>query len=256
MRSAQWGGWQKGELGMKSGGRKVFLMAALVATAGFGTYKVGMHIFGAHQFHFSLDPKLSPEMHKAIKQAVHESYINALASLCAVVQDACPALDQISIERCANNKIYIAARCLEPYLLIDRMVLTTSGALLDKSCFTHSSLEHLPVITQKNLLGKAAITHEFKQWLLQLDPSVFASYDIIWNDDFSIQLYDKQNNNQAILCSVSTVPDRSLRELCQRIIEEKVICAQGTARKYWYTADIRFEKQIVVCSNKGGACNG
>jgi hypothetical protein len=241
---------------MKSGGKKVFLVAVLVAVAGFGTYRMGMQIFGAQQFHFSLDPKLSPAMHKAIKQAVYESYITALASLCGLVQDACPALEQISIERRANNKLYIAVTCKQPYLCIDTKVLTTAGTIVDSACFTPTALEPLPVVTQKNLFGKATITDEFKQWLLQLDPSVFASYDIVWTDDFSIQLHDKQNNQQTILCSVSTAPDKSLRELCQRIIEEKTICAQGTARKYGYTADIRFENQIIICSHKGGACHG
>ena len=241
---------------MKNGGKKVFLIAAILLFAGFGSYRLGMHIFGAQQFHFSLDPKLSPAMHKAIKDAVYESYITALASLCGLVRDACPALEDMSIERRANNKIYVAVSSVQPYLCIGTSILTTTGTVVDKSCFTPKALEQLPAITQKNVFGKATITNEFKQWLLRLDPSVFALYDVVWNDDFAIELQDKQNDQQTILCSVSAAPDKSLRELCQRIIEEKTICAQGTARKYLYTADIRFEKQIIICSHKGGAYHG
>jgi hypothetical protein len=297
---------------MKIGIKNVVLIA-FVAVAGFGTYRLGMHIFGAKQFHFSLDHKLSPSMQQAIKQAVYESYIPALSSLSDVIHKACPALEHISIERRANNRIYIAAKSMEPYVCIecfktvrldrssegaewrglhsfhsidpngalrpvcakvspgtqalgplvpsldegsderDILVFTTSGLVFDKSCFTREVLQPLPVIIQKKLFGKVTITDEFKQWLLRLDPSVFAFYEIIWTDDFSIELHDKHNEKQTILCSVTSMPDNNIRELCQRIFDEKSICAQGTARKYAYTADIRFEKQIIICSHKGGA---
>ncbi len=241
---------------MKNGGKKVLLIAIIVAASGFGSYRLGTHIFGAHQFHFSLDPQLSPAMHKAITAAVYESHATDLASLCARMRHACPALEQVSVERRADNKMYIAAKGMDPYVCINTKVLTTSGVLVDNLCFNHDAFGSLPVITQKDLFGKATITDEFTQWLLRLDPSVFALYDVVWNDDFSIELHDKENAQQTILCSISTAPDKSLRELCQRIIEEKIICAQGTARKYVYTADVRFEKQIIICSHKGGAYHG
>jgi hypothetical protein len=303
---------------MKFGSKKA-LFIAFVTIAGFGTYRLGTHIFGAQQFRFSLDPKLSPSMQKAIKQAVYESYITALSSLSEVIHKACPALEHTSIERRANNKLYISAKSMEPYVRfeshnpvrLDRSsegaewrglpslrqgfggqafaefilsqskdrneragihpepcrridpngeentrILTTSGMVLDASCFIQEVVQPLPVIIQKNLLGKATITDEFKRWLLRLDPSVFAFYHIIWTDDFSIELHAKHDEKQTILCSVITVPDTNIRELCQRIFDEKIICAQGTARKYVYTADIRFEKQIIICSHKGGACHG
>lgn len=253
--AAQYSYGGKGELGMKFGNKKALLMA-LVAIAGFGTYRLGTHVFGAQQFRFSLDRKLSPSMQKAIKEAVYESYITALSSLSETISKVCSALEHISIERRANNKIYITAKSADPYVRISELVLTSSGLVLDKACFTHEVLQPLPTIIQKNLLGKVTITDEFKQWLLRLDPSVFAFYEIIWTDDFSIELHDKHNEKQTILCSVTTIPDKNLRELCQRIFDEKIICAQGTARKYAYTADIRFEKQIIICSHKGGAVHG
>ena len=290
----------KGEVGMKFANKKILLIAALVAVAGFGTYRLGMHIFSAQQFRFSLDSKLSPAMHNAIKQAVYESYNFPLASVCDAINKACPALEHTSIERRADNKLYIAAKSMDPYVCIESqpvrldpsiryapsgrsewrglpdhperaceskgapnggesindIVLTSSGKTFDKACFTNEVLQPLPVITQKKLFGKATITDEFKQWLLRLDPSVFASYTVVWNDDFAIELQDKINEKQTIVCSVTTTPDKNVRELCQRIIEEKAICAQGTARKYEYTADIRFENQIIICSHKGGAVHG
>ena len=228
----------------------------LCAATGFGMYRLGSHIFGIQGYQFSLDPKLSPAMHKAIKDAVFESYITALARLTESVKAACPALESISLERRANNSIYVAVDGMKPYVCIGSHVLTTAGALVSKDCFILGTLQNLPVITQKNILGKATITDEFKQWLLQLDPSVFALYDIIWADDYEICLTDKNVKRNAIMCSVACLPNENVRKICQRIIENKSMHAQGTAHKYFYTADIRFEKQIVLCSQKGGACNG
>ncbi len=240
---------------MKKAGRKIFLVA-FCAITGFGIYRLGAQVFGAQQFHFSLDPQLSRATQKAIKEAVYESYVAPLASLCEKIHNVCPAVEQISVERCANNKIYIAVQSKRPYVCIDEYVLTCSGALVEKFDFEQKATVQLPIITQKNLLGKVTITDEFKQWLLQLDPSVFAFYEITRTDDYTIELKNKNNNQQSILCSVCTAPDKSLRELCQRIMDEKIAVVQGTARKYCYTADVRFEKQIIICSHKGGACNG
>ncbi len=145
---------------------------------------------------------------------------------------------------------------MQPYVCIGNDVLTTSGALVNKHCFIPEVVSQLPTITQKNHIGKATITDEFKQWLLQLDPSVFALYEITWVDDYEICLKGKQDHPNAIMCSVACLPNENVRKICQRIIENKIMHAQGTAHKYFYVADIRFEKQIVLCSQKGGACNG
>lgn len=241
---------------MKKGGKKIFLITTLLILVMVGFYKIGVTIFAADQFHFSIDPQLSGEIHKAIKEAVYESYGNSFASLSYAIKKACPALKQVNLERCPNNKLYVQVQSMNPYACIGDTVLTDMNAVVEKSCFVPASLENIPVIHQKNVLGKVTITDEFKQWVLHLDPSVFALYDIIWNDDFSIELHDKNKNNQTILCSVCSAPDQSIRELCQRIIDEKSCGAQGTARRSLYTADIRFEKQIIICSHKGGACNG
>lgn len=241
---------------MKKGGKKIFLITAVLVLVMAGFYKVGISIFAADQFHFSIDSQLSPEIHKAIKQAVFESYGNSFASLSQAIKNVCPALKQVNLERCSNRKLYVQVQAMNPYVCIGDTVLTDMNVVVEKRCFIPASLENLPVIHQKNMFAKATITDELKQWILRLDPSVFALYDVIWLDDFSIELHDKNKNYQTILCSVCSAPDQSIRELCQRIIDEKSSGAQGTARHFLYTADIRFEKQIIICSRKGGACNG
>lgn len=244
------------EFGMKSKGKKIFLLTIGLVCIGVGSYRWGSYIFNAQQFQFFLDSKLSPTMHQAIKDAVYESYGATLVELGNKIQQTCPALQQVRIEQRANNTLYVYADSVEPYLCIGDRILTKNGLLVESTHFASSSLKSLPKIVQKDSLNMAAVTNEFKKWLLRLDSLVFACYQVVWSDDYHIELKDKHAQAATILCSVDVVPDKNIRELCQRIIEEKAIDMQGTARGCWYTTDIRFEKQIILCSRKGGACHG
>lgn len=241
---------------MKKGGKKnVLLIAAFIMLCG-GSYHIGTLIFGSKSYSFSLDPQLSDMTQKKIKAAVHESYFGSLALLGEVIQNVCPAAGAISIARLANNVLHISCRSEMPYLMLaDQFVLLKNGQIVEKKCFTQKVIQSLAVIDIKNMNEGVSFSAEFKQWLLQLDESIFAQYAISWSDDYEIYLTDKNDAHKNIICSVSNSIDKSIREKCQQIIDEKInVHAQGTAR--YCSADIRFEKQIIICSQKGGACHG
>lgn len=242
-------------VGMKKGGKKSLLLVALFFAVCGGSYRIGRSIFGSKEYSFSLDPQLSADMHKSIKDAVHESYFGSLALLGELIQNVCPAAGPISLERRANNVLHVSCKSETPYLLLaDQFVLLKNGQIVEKKCFDQPAIQHVAKIDIKNMHDQMVFSSEFKQWLLQLDESIFAQYAISWADDYEIYLTDKKDAHKNIICSVSNSIDERIREKCQQIINDKSISAQGTAR--YCSADIRFEKQIIICSQKGGACHG
>lgn len=242
-------------VGMKKGGKKSLLLIAVLFAVCGGSYRIGRAIFGSKEYSFSLDPQLSADMHKSIKDAVLESYFGSLALLGGLIQNVCPAAGVISIERCGNNVLHVSCKSETPYLLLaDQFVLLKNEKIVEKKCFARMAIQHLAMIDIKNMHGQMVFSSEFKQWLLQLDESIFQNYAISWADDYEIYLTDKNDAHKNIICSVSNSIDESIREKCRQIIDEKGINAQGTAR--YCSADIRFEKQIIICSQKGGACHG
>ncbi len=82
---------------MKTGYKKICVLTLLCAVSGIGLYRFSTHVFGIEGYQFSLDSKLSPAMHKAIKEAVYESYVISLSALTESLTQKCPALETISI---------------------------------------------------------------------------------------------------------------------------------------------------------------
>ena len=142
----------------------------------------------------------------------------------------CAAAGAIAIERRGNNVLHISCKSETPYLILaDQFVLLKNGQTVEKKCFSPTAIQHLAVIDIKNMNGLIAFSTEFKQWLLQLDESIFQNYAISWADDYEIYLTDKNDAHKNIICSVGNSVDRSIREKCQQIINEKSMHAQGTA---------------------------
>lgn len=243
---------------MKKGNHKKLLYRCFACIIACGAiYGIGQHIFGARAFSFSLDSQLSAQMHNVIKDTVKESYFGSLALLAQSIKKACPAAGLISIERCGDNALHIICKADMPWIcLADHMLLLKTGTIVEKRCFTDVALQDLPLLSFKDGVFPSQLSVEFKQWLLGLDTAIFAQYGITWADDYEIYLTDKSDKHKTIICSVDTKIDEKIREKCQRIINEKNIDAQGTARWCLYTADIRFDKQIIICSRRGGAYHG
>lgn len=243
---------------MKSHSKKIVFVTVLCLIGGLASYKLGHAIFGADKYHFSLDAQLSTAMHKAIKDAVNESGIMPLAGIAESVRTVCPAVANVAVERRANKSLHIIVEADKPYLCFaGKSVLLSSGSVVDKKCFKKAVLKDLPIVACKEHGdANSEVSPDFIQWLLHLDTDIFAQYAITWIDDYEICLQDKQDNHAMIMCSIDTPLDEKIRDVCQRIIGERIDHAQGTVRDYLYTADIRFEKQIIISLQKGGACNG
>jgi hypothetical protein len=242
---------------MKIWGNKNYsiVMIALIII-GAGSYRLGICIFGSDSYSFCIDSQLSASMQHAIKDVAHASCCLSLSRIAHAITQACPAVGAIALERRANKMLHVIITAGSPYLCFsDQHVLLKTGQIVDKESFAPMALNALPVVNCHDAAA-AQLSADFKHWLLQLDSTLFAHYAVTWKNDYEIYLGDKQDNHKSILCSVNTPVTEKMSHMCQRIIEKKKSDVQGTAQKSFLTADIRFEKQIIICSQKGGACHG
>ena len=228
---------------------------AAVSAASFSLYQLGTAVFCAKTFSFCLDSRLSFPMQEAIKSAVHQTGIVSLPDLAACVQKVCLFVASVAVQRSACNVLKVSCTVHAPALcLADHSVMVANGSVADRSAFGAEALNDIPVIY--GLSRYTTPSSAFTQWILGLDHEVFDAYRITWADDYEIYLHDKQDEQKKIICSVANRVTQGVREQCRQIIQEKQTVVHGTAHRAPYTADIRFEKQIVICSHAGGVYHG
>lgn len=226
----------------------------LLVLCAAGMYKLKGVIFTPSRCSFSFGSELSPSTKQAIKDAVKSSYLGPLSAIPAQIQKVCPAVNDVNVELRADKTVFVQVKKSHPYMRIgDDQILLRSGNVVSGHFFSSDVIAQLPHIMTAEL---KTITPHFSKWLLQLDPLIIEHYAICFHDDYEIVLADKHDNHKKIICSSFTVLDNEIKGMCQRIIDERLRAMQGTARSVCYCADIRFEKQIIVCSQKGGACHG
>lgn len=229
-----------------------YVITLLMCAAGM--YKLKGVIFTPSRCAFSFDSELSPVTKQAIKDAVKSSYLGPLSAISEQIQKICPAVEDVHIELRADKSIFVQVKKSNPYVCIAQdLVLLKSGKLVNAEYFSPEIINDLPHIMTATC---QPITEQFSKWLLKLDPLIVQQYSICFHDDYEIVLADKQDDHKKIVCSSFTAIDDEIKGMCQRIIDERLRSVQGTARSVCYRADIRFEKQIIVCSQKGGACHG
>ncbi len=229
-----------------------FALAVIVGLA----YQLEKKLFSVQEYHFFLDPHLSNAMRTNIERALTETD-GSFSSIAQTVFTICPALETIAIERLANNVQYFSCKAAQPVVSFEnKLALLPSGAVVDAGCYTREVIAHIPCVRAQKEGACDTISPELANWLLSLNPDVFKHYHIALGDDYSIYLTNNNDPNCIILTSVVKDFNDEMRRVCECIISEKQMGGQGTARALCCVADIRFEKQIVLCSQKGGARNG
>lgn len=233
--------------------KKIGYVITLVICAA-GMYKLKGVMFTPSRCAFSFDCELSPATKIAIKEAVKSSYLGPLSAIPQKIQEVCPAVTDLNISLRPDKTVFVQVNKTQPYLRIaNEDILLRSGKIVNANYFCADIVNQLPHIMTAS---DQPISQQFSAWLLKLDPLLMEQYAICFHDDYEIVLTDKQDKQKKIICSSFTAIDDEIKGMCQRVIAERLRSMQGTARSVCYSADIRFEKQIIVCSQKGGACHG
>ncbi len=237
-------------------GRKKLIIILIIGTiVGVFSYKIGAYVFKTESFAFSIDPILDRSVHHALQNFVTDATDRSLSAVADGLKKEYPVLDHVCAYKRADHVLHIACQSKKPVWAIQDQVLVADGDLIPKSSFVASVLHEIPIITLHKKNALTTMSGYLKQWLLALDKKIIDAYAITVLDDYEIYLMEKQSKNQ-LICNIYTPINEKIRENCHRIIDEKNMQAQGTASAYSYTVDIRFEKQIIICSQKGGAVHG
>ena len=219
-------------------------------------WRTGNAIFSMDSYQLSVNPLLSSYSKKIVKEIVAHNYDKPCPYLSDQLLKACPAIKNIMVQRCADHQLKIAIDVHDPYIQIsDCGVLLDNGIIVHSQHFTEKSLEKIPQVQLAGYKDPFSLSKEFISWLKQLDSEVLNNFFISWSDDYQIYLQHKTARAQTILAGVNTPINGEIIQVCQQIVDQKINLEQGTARVTW-CADIRFDKQIIVSSHKGGACHG
>ncbi|CAN5166809.1 hypothetical protein BH09DEP1_BH09DEP1_6070 [soil metagenome] len=231
-------------------------MAACLLLTVLGCWKVGNAIFAMDSYQLTINPLLSSNSKKIVKDIVAHNYNKPFCNLRDELLCACPAIKNIAVQRCANHQLKIDVDMHNPYMQIaDTAVLLENGGVVSAQHFAVSALEKIPQIKIASGANPFEISKEFVAWLQSLNDQTLKDFSISWQDDYQIYLQHKQMPTQTILAGVNSLLNGEVIQVCQQIVDQKINLEQGTARVSW-CADIRFDKQIIVSSHKGGASHG
>lgn len=219
-------------------------------------WRTGNAIFSMDSYQLSINPLLSFSSKKIIKEIVAQNYNKSFSTLSEQLLKACPAIKNIAVRRCANHQLKIAIDMCNPYMKIaESAVLLETGNVVHAHHFAPKALEKIPQLEMAQKANPFALSKELVSWLKNLDEQIIKDFSISWQDDYQIYLQHKQMRTQTILAGVNTPVSGEIIQVCKQIVDQKINLEQGTARVCW-CADIRFDKQIIVSSHKGGACHG
>lgn len=231
-------------------------MVACMLLAIVGCWKAGNVIFGMDSYQLTIDSLVSFSSKKIVKELVAQNYNKPFVCLSDELLRACPAIKNIAVQRCANHQLKIAVDLYNPFIKIaDTAVLLENGSVVSAQHYAGSILEKIPQVQIQGAANPFEISKEFVAWLQNLDDQILQNFSISWQDDYQIYLQHKQTRTQIILAGVSSTVNGEIIQVCKHIVDQKINLEQGTARVSW-CADIRFDKQIIVSSHKGGACHG
>lgn len=235
---------------------KMWLFSLSIMLASIGCWRLGKEIFSIQSHQCLLSASFSTETKKNIKALIAHYYTKSFEQMVHALKEKCPAIKTVAMQRCANHQLRISLDTYAPTMKLgDGAVLLENNSIVAAAHFTSKVLNQLPAVDLKKEANPQLLSLECRAWLNKLDKDILESYTLAWEDDY--QIYCKQKNNPArvIIAGVNTALEKEIIEVCQHIIDEKIQLGQGTARVSW-SADIRFDKQIIVSSHKGGACHG
>ena len=221
-------------------------------------YGAAQSLFAVNSYTFSYDPLITTACQDRIAHLIKKSKITNPCALQELILSQCNAIEAITVERSAHRSFHIELSSVVPALLLnDNWVLSQQGSIVPKHFFEDFAVAARAVITMPDVVP-LHVSWRFKQWLMNIDPALLQRYSISWVNDYQIFLQDKEHTNVSLVCSAQDQLDESRLAAWQRIQKEldERIPQKGGASTRWL-ADLRFDKQIIVCpSSQGGACYG
>jgi hypothetical protein len=206
-------------------------------------------ITGPYTYTITSDSSLSDIVITACTNTIQKELRSSLPELAHSIKHISPTIEQVCLYKDAHKKLHVAVHGATPRICFnEHTVLLSSGNLVHKDNLNAHAYQEIPTVHCIDHANTHILSHTFKRWLLGLDPAILATYAITYHHDYEIMLEHKITHHHMV-CSVDTKISEQLSKLCEQIIEQKT--HEGTCALS-YTTDVRFENQIIVCSQKRG----
>ncbi len=224
---------------------------------------ISSYIFTIKRHAFTFDTYIAPEMCKTLQDFV----INHAPLHAKLPDDICehlckefPYIEKAEVHFIAPGVMCTDIRAQQPILAVNKThVVVQSGALLPINLFYMYRTQFLPRVEVNNLASQNGYQIAFLTRAAPQLSLLCKRYYIQWQDECTILLRDKAQENFSIVCSADTLPNDHVLACCAMIEDEYKNAQQGTGRKAApkaLIADVRFDKQIIVSSTQGGTAHG
>ncbi len=231
---------------------RILAFFAIVSIVTTNLERVSRSLSSVQHILFQIDESLSSDTRNEIKSYVHMLRFNGKYNPAALVDhlpDRFACIAGIESQTFAHNTAKLVIKTHEPLVKIsDDQLVTMNGEILSQRFFDTNLLSQLDLVQVSLPVNPDKIPILVKTITDSIQADLLKSYSMVWIDEHTIRLQDKQNSRITIVCSDETLPDESMQAKCAALAQDKLSQKPNVRWK----ADIRFEDQIIVSMDKGG----
>ncbi len=188
-----------------------------------------------------------------IVQAVQEQekITASLSQKNQLLHDAFPMICRSVFKKHASRGLVMSCSAKKPFILVNHnTVLTDDMIFVDASMYKDSLVKSLPVLkTGGNEM--VACAAECKHFVMRHGASFFKNNEVTWHDETRITIKPVDRKEIVFIAhSSSSFVDPSMRAMCDYIYHEVEQRNSLCKKPKWYSADMRFAHQMVLCAQK------
>lgn len=218
-------------------------------------------IFGVQSYHLKIDDRIVPSLNAQLAAHIQTlpSGVRVAPDLSAqAIQKQFPWVKSVSLFRIPTKIMQVAVAVDEPQVKINAFIITDHLRVLPVSTFIPSALSALPSLQVTFLNAESNIPPAFIPHAQTFTDERFSPYTLTWIDEFQARLTDKEQPQFTILFNAHSIPDTAMFAHCssiKKLLEERGSFA-GRHKGTRWVADVRFERQVILFSEKGGITHG
>ena len=242
--------------------KRSWLIVVGVLIIGISVKVVCGRLNAVHAVTVAVDSRLATDVQKKVVAFVHENTVHKKLSapqLFAQLQQQFPCVQSLTAHFCAPGVLHCEVEAATPLVVLNnKQVVMENNQLFARELYADRSVRFLYNVTQDAPQQTMHIAPQFAATMHKLLPGIFTEYHVQWIDDKQVKLLDKTQPDFTIICSATKVPDQKMLAQCNKLksdIEQTQLLEKKPRKQQW-TADIRFENQIILVGEKGGLVNG
>ena len=202
---------------------------------------------------YSFDPQLSITMRSAIEQQVSRLECDAKYQVPVIMQELLrifPDIKQIDVRSLPYNMAEVVITAPDPVVRINNShVLTENQSIISSNYYAQYALDRLPEMRVSSKINRSVSLEMMAAIQQSIKEQIFDRFMVSLCDEQKWYLQDKKDPLFTICCNASSLPTGTLCALYDQVKQE--VRKKGMTKTAW-TADIRFNHQIVLSRYKGG----